>query len=98
MTFTSKVCTVEKSCQVKRVKAVQDLSLRLGHGAEDSVSGKLSPSSGKESRLTLFSISWCKAITEVCAMMKYVVLFTFVRDNVSMLLREFTCQSLNINI
>lgn len=47
MTFTSKVCTVEKSCQVRRVKAVQDLSLRLGHGAEDSLSGKLSPSSGK---------------------------------------------------
>lgn len=47
MTFTSKVCTVEKSCQVRRVKAVQDLSLRLGHGTEDSVSGKLSPSSGK---------------------------------------------------
>jgi len=45
MTFTSKVCTVEKSCQVRRVKAVQDLSLRLGHGTEDSVSGKLSPSS-----------------------------------------------------
>lgn len=47
MTFTSKVCTVEKSCQVRRVKAVQDLSLRLGYGPEDSVSGKLSPSSGK---------------------------------------------------
>lgn len=47
MTFTSKVCTVEKSCQVRRVKAVQDLSLRLGHGPEDSVSGKLSLSSGK---------------------------------------------------
>ena len=47
MTFTSKVCTVEKSCQVRRVKAVQDLSLRLGHGTEDSVSGKLLPSSGK---------------------------------------------------
>lgn len=44
MTFTSKVCTVEKSCQVRRVKAVQDLSLKLGHGAEDSLSGKLSPS------------------------------------------------------
>ena len=47
MTFTSKVCTVEKSCQVRRVKAVQDLSLKLGHGAEDSLSGKLSPSPGK---------------------------------------------------
>ena len=47
MTFASKVCTVEKSCQVRRVKAVQDLSLRLGHGAEDSLSGKLSPSSGE---------------------------------------------------
>lgn len=48
MTFTSKVCTIEKSCQVRRVKAVQDLSLKLGHGAEDSLSGKLSPSSGKD--------------------------------------------------
>ena len=47
MTFSSKVCTVEKSCQVRRVKAMQDLSLRLGHGTEDSLSGKLSPSSGK---------------------------------------------------
>jgi len=48
MKFTSKVCTVEKSCQVRRVKAVQDLSIRLGHGAEDAITGKLSPSSGKE--------------------------------------------------
>ena len=48
MTFSSKVCTVEKSCQVRRVKAVQDLSLKLGHGADDALSGKLSPSSGKE--------------------------------------------------
>ena len=50
MTFTSKVCTVEKSCQVRRVKAVQDLSLKLGYGAaDDTLSGKLSPSSGEES-------------------------------------------------
>lgn len=48
MTFASKVCTVEKSCQVRRVKAVQDLALRLGHGADDTLSGKLSPSSGEE--------------------------------------------------
>lgn len=47
MTFTSKVCTVEKSCQVRRVKAVQDLSLTLGHGSDDTLSGKLSPSSGE---------------------------------------------------
>lgn len=48
MKFTSKVCTVEKSCQVRRVKAVQDLSIRLGHGAEDAITGKLSSSSGEE--------------------------------------------------
>ena len=48
MTFTSKVCTVEKSCQVRRVKAVQDLSLKLGYGADDTLSGKLSPSSGEK--------------------------------------------------
>ena len=53
--FASKVCTVEKSCQVRRVKAVQDLSLRLGYGAEDSLSGKLSPSSGKEIKTDLVS-------------------------------------------
>lgn len=45
MTFASKVVTVEKSCQVRRVKAVQDLSLKLGHGAEDKRTGNLSPSS-----------------------------------------------------
>ena len=47
MTFASKVVTEEKSCQVRRVKAVQDLSLKLGHGAEDKLTGKLSPSGKK---------------------------------------------------
>ena len=55
MTFASKVVTVEKSCQVRRVKAVQDLSLKLGHGAEDKRAGNLSPSSGKK-------IAYCKLI------------------------------------
>ena len=94
VTFSSKVCTVEKSCQVRRVKAVQDLSLRLGHGTEDSVSGKLLPSSGKESRLPLLSLSSRKANTEIRAMMKYVILFNFLLDSILMLLREFTCRSL----
>ena len=47
MTFSSKVCTAEKSCQVRRVKAVQNFLLRLGHGEEDVLTGKLSPSSGE---------------------------------------------------
>ena len=94
MTFTSKVCTVEKSCQVRRVKAVQNLSLRLGHGTQDSVSGKLSPSSGKEYKLPLLSLSSRKANTEIHAMTKYVFLFTFLLDNVSILLLRLsiTCE------
>lgn len=55
MTFASKVVTVEKSCQVRRVKAVQDLSLKLGRGAEDKRTGNLSPSSGKK-------IAYCKLV------------------------------------
>lgn len=73
---------------------MQDLSLRLGHGAEDSFSGKLSPSSGKDSRLSLLSLSSRTANTEIRAMIKYVILFTFLLDNVSILLRKITFQSL----
>ena len=54
MTFSSKVCSVEKSCQVRRVKAVQDLSLKLGHGTGDPLSGRLSPSSGDILNLPAF--------------------------------------------
>ena len=54
MTFSSKVCSVEKSCQVRRVKAVQDLSLKLGHGTGDPLSGRLSPSSGDMLNLPAF--------------------------------------------
>ena len=55
MTFASKVCTVEKSCQVRRVKAVQDLSLKLGDGSEDYVTANLSPSSGKKAWIAVVS-------------------------------------------
>ena len=41
------VCSEEKSCQVRRARAVQELLIRLGHGDhQDQVTGKLSPSSG----------------------------------------------------
>ena len=42
-----KVCSEEKSCQVRRVRAVQNLLIKIGYGdIEESVPGNLSPSSG----------------------------------------------------
>ncbi|XP_048589365.1 transmembrane protein KIAA1109 homolog isoform X3 [Nematostella vectensis] len=35
MEFVSKVCSEEKSCQVRRVRSVQQLMIRLGNGDED---------------------------------------------------------------
>ena len=39
---------------MRRVKAVQDLSLKLGHGTDDPLSGRLSPSSGDILNLPAF--------------------------------------------
>lgn len=49
--FNSKVRLEEKSCQVRRVRAVQTLLIRLGHGDEEaSLPGNFSPTSGESGK------------------------------------------------